>query len=763
MSKNLLVVESGGKIDNLKQILGPNWIVKASGGHIRDMPRTSIGVNKDTLAIEYEVSDKGDRIIRELSGILPTVDRVVLATDDDREGEAIADHLRTCLNLKVGSYERCTFKAITKDLVISGLENTREINEELVIAQTFRRIIDRLVGFESTQALQIKTGIWSVVGRVQTPTLWLIVDRDREIESFVSQTHYGMKLKTKDEWSCLLNTKASGLEDENGYWLDKALAQSVASKLKTLKVVKSDRTKSETKPPNAFKTTTMQQAGINKLGVSGKEVMELASILYNEGLITYIRTDDESMSDEGYDSICDYVTKERPDLTLFGSKRSPAGKKSANAQEAHECIRPADFSLDKIVASGQITAQHVALYKLVYERALASQLDNAIIEGIKLTLEGEHDGKKYTFDASNSETTYKGWRLLTEKDDSQEDEDAEDGDNSGKVPLLDKGKVVAIDSGSLVTKKTSPPPSYTEVRLIAEMEKRGIGRPSTYQSIIGKLDAKGHGYVKTATKNKRAILVSTPLGRQLIDNIDDSLGKGVLNIKYTQEMEDNLDKVAHGCEDPNEIMFNFIQQLDKENEQLTKNPTHPCGMPDCKGSMVRGKSKKTKKFYWRCILKDCTNIVNDDGGKPGVSFQEKKAIKIKEYSKEDGTPMYPCPKCKSAIIGIDGKYGMFWPCSKENDPECDYSTKDDGGKPMSAQKVAELTAVRDKATAEAVELSTTNDGKTALWDCTLCKSMVLKRKSKAGKWWFKCSSKACGARYWPDDKDEPKLAEPMTD
>ena len=762
--ENVLIVESSGKLEKLKSILGPTWFIKASGGHIRDMPRTSLGVNRETLDVEYEVTDRGKKVINDLLEVIPNAKRVVLASDPDREGEAIADHLRTCLNLKKGEYERCAFDEITKEGVLKAMANPREIDEELVTAQKFRRIIDRIVGFTSSDALRIKTGIWTVVGRVQTPALWLIVTRDREIESFVSQTHYSAKLNTKDSWSCLLNTKLSNLENEHGYWLDKAEAQNVADKIKSLKVKNSQRTQAVAKPPNAFKTTTLQKAGINRLGITGKEVMDLASVLYNEGLITYIRTDDERMSDEGYNSLCSYVNKSRTDLDLFGSKRSPKGKKAANAQEAHECVRPTDFSVDDISVGGQITQKHVDLYKLIHERALASQLKDSRSEGVKLTLEGELEGKKYIFEASSSELVYLGWKAVTAKDTSLEDEDEDkESDKDGKVPMLDVGKIVETPNGSLVTKKTAPPAYYNETKLIDELEKRGIGRPSTYQAILNKLNKTGHGYVKSTTKNKRPIIVSTKKGQKLIDDIADSLGQGVLNIKYTQEMEDNLDKVAGGCENPNEFMFDFMERLEKENAALTANPVHLCGMPDCKGSMVRRTSKKTKKLFWCCILKDCKNIVADDDGKPGVSFEEKKALKIKEYSNADGTPKFPCPKCKSALIGIDGKWGLFWPCSKDKDPECDYTTKDDGGKPMSLEKRAQIDAERQKAELEAISISTTSDGKTPLWECTLCKSMVVKRKSKAGNWWFKCAGKDCGARYWGDKDDNPKLAEPITD
>ncbi|MBO6225233.1 MAG: type I DNA topoisomerase [Psychrobacter sp.] len=765
MSKeNILIVESKGKVEHLQEILGPTWFIKPSGGHIRDMPQRELGVNTETLEIEYEISARGARFIKEITPLIANAKRIVLATDPDREGEAIADHLRTCLNLKIGDYQRCAFDEITHEGVLKAINNPREIDEDLVTAQTFRRIIDRLVGFTSTRALQIKTGIWSVVGRVQTPALWLIVTRDREIESFTSQTHYSTRLKTKDSWSCLLNTKLSNLENENGYWLDKEKAQQVADKIKSVKVIKSDETKSVAAPPNAFKTTTMQKAGINMLGVSGKEVMDLAGVLYNEGLITYIRTDDERMSDEGYKSLSDYVANLRSDLKLFGSKRSPKGKQAANAQEAHECIRPTDFSVDKLTVGGQLTQQHVDLYNMIHERALASQLEDAISKGVKLTLEGELDGKKYIFEASSSQIAYLGWKTLTAKDASLEEEEEEEEGKNGKIPLLSKGKLVEIESGSLVTRKTSPPISFNEVRLIDELERRGIGRPSTYQTIVGKIDtATGHSYVRSTTKNKKSILVSTPLGRQLIDSIEDSLGQGVLNIQYTQEMEDNLDIVSGGCENPNKFMFDFIKQLEIENNALTKNPLHPCGMPDCNSSMIRGKSKTTNNFYWRCIRKECGNIVGDDDGKPGLSFKAKKAMKVKEYSNADGTPKFPCPKCKSAIIGVEGKWGLFWPCSQVNDEKCDYTTKDDNGKPMSMQKVAELAAARKKSEDEAISISTTSDGKTPLWECSLCKSMVVKRKSKAGSWWFKCEGQDCNTRYWGDKDGNPKLDEPIDD
>lgn len=760
--KNVLIVESGGKVDTIKKILGSDWDVAACGGHVRDMPQSGAGFNHETLEIEYELTEKGKRSLSKLKAVTSDATRIVLAMDPDREGEAIADDLRICMNLKENTYERVTFNAITKDVILDALNKTRGIDYELVMAQKFRRMIDRVVGWDSTKAVQIKTGLWKVVGRVQTPALALVVERDLEIENFKSQTHYGVKLKTKDDWTCSLNTKESGLENEFGYWLNKDKAEELSKKIKNVKVINSKQTESKSPPPNAFKTTTMQIAGINKLKIKGKEVMELASALYEEGLITYIRTDDERMADEGYESLSTYVKKSRQDLTLSKVKRDPKGKKAANMQEAHECVRPTDFNVEKISVNGKITQKHVDLYRMIFDRALASQLDDAIISGVKLTLEADHEGVKYIFMASSSDVSYLGWRKVTEKDDSiEEGDDSEETD--GKVPLLDKGKLVAIDSGSLLTKKTSPPPNYTEPKLIIDMERLGIGRPSTYQSIVSKLNKEGHGYLKTTSKNKREILVSTKGGRDLIKSIEGTLGDGVLNIVYTQEMEDNLDKVSGGCENPKEIMFDFMRRLAEENQMLTGNPTYKCEMPDCNGSLMQGRSKKTKKLFWRCIVRDCKNIVNDEGDIPGVSFEVKRAKDIKDYSNDDGSPKFPCPNCESAIIKVEGKYGDFWPCSKTNDPDCNYKTKDDGGKPMSDERAKELDLEKEKRELEAITLSTGKDGKTPLWECSNCKGMVVKRPTKKGGWWFKCSSKECSTRYWSDNNGEPKLSEPIKD
>ena len=767
MAENLIIIESGGKINTLKKILGPTWDVTACGGHIRDMPRNEMGFNLETLEINYEISEKGQRALNSLRPKVKAAKRIVLAMDKDREGEAIADGLKECLELKDSDYERCTYHAVTKEQVLKALSEPRKIDYDMVRAQNYRRMIDRLVGYDSTAAVQIKTGIWSVVGRVQTPALNMVVARDLEIESFVSTTHYSVRLKTKDQWSCSLDTKISGLEDDNGYWLAKAKANEVASKIKSIKVVNLSKTQTKTPPPNAFKTTTMQQTGINKLGITGKEVMDLAGVLYNEGFITYLRTDDESMSDEGYDSLCQYVNQVRKDLTLNSSKRDPKGKKAANIQEAHECIRPTDFMQDKLTVSNTLTEKHIALYNLIYQRALASQLDDAVIAGIKLTLEGDLDGKKYTFTASSSEVSYLGWRKLTAKDDSVEDEDDDDlkEGQDGKIPLLEKGKLVQVESGEILTKKTKPPANFTEIKLIGEMERVGIGRPSTYQAIVTKLNKEGHGYVKDAKKNKRNIIVSTKNGRDLIKSIEGTLGDGVLNTHYTKEMESSLDAVAGGMANPEAIMFEFIKRLKDENEMLMSNPMHKCTMPDCNSSMIQGRSKKTKKLFWRCLRQECKNIVNDEDGAPGASFEAKRALKIKEFSNADGTPKYPCPECASALIEIEGKWGSFWPCSKQNNASCTYKAKDDCGKPMSVEKEKALNDERAVKEAEAITRSTAEDGKTPLWECSECKGMVVQRESKSGNWWYACANKDCGTRYWgeKDDKAIPDLSAPIKD
>lgn len=760
MAKNVIVIESQGKIKTIKKILGPDWTVLPSGGHVRDMAKGGDGFDRETLEIHYVMSDRGKANLNRIKNAIVGADRIVIASDADREGEAIADHLITLLHLKEGEYDRCSFQEISEESIKHALANPEPLKEGKVMAQRFRRIIDRAVGFDSTKALQVKTGLWTPIGRVQTPALWMVVTRDREIESHKTKRHYSVRLNTQDGWSCTLNTKLSKLGGTENQWEDKEKAESLALSTKSVKVVKSEETTNNTPPPNAFKTTTLQKAGINTLGVTGEEVMNLASTLYDNGYITYIRTDDERISDAGYALICDYVRDKRPDLNLFGTKRTPTGKKAANAQEAHECIRAVDFSIDEIKIEGDITEKHAALYKIIHQRALASQLDDARSEGVKLTLEGEHEGVKYTFIASSSEMVYAGWKALTSKDEADDDDGdggATDSDDSASgVPLLAQGKVVDIKSGDLLTRDTKPAKPYTENSLITEMEKIGIGRPSTYQTIVGKL-TKGHAYIDVKSKNKRRVLLSNANGRKLIDNLESSLGQGILNIKYTKEMEDGLDEVEAGLDNPNQMVFDFLKRLDEENAQLMKDPIHKCKADGCNGSLVRGVSAKTKTPYWRCINDGCKYIVGDDNMKPGISYAAEKAALRKLYSNADGSPKYPCPKCQSHVVGIKGKFGLFWLCSREKDPECKHKVADDDGKPMSAEKIA----ARAKAQKETIERSTAEDGTTPLWNCINCNEMILKRKAASGNWWFACKSRDCGARYWPtdaaDENCEPKL------
>lgn len=230
-------------------------------------------------------------------------------------------------------------------------------------------------------------------------------------------------------------------------------------------------------------------------------------------------------------------------------------------------------------------------------------------------------------------------------------------------------------------------------------------------------------------------------------------------------MESSLDAVAGGMAKPEAIMFEFIKRLKDENEMLMSNPMHKCTMPDCNSSMIQGRSKKTKKLFWRCLRQECKNIVNDEDGAPGASFEAKRALKIKEFSNADGTPKYPCPECASALIEIEGKWGSFWPCSKQNNASCTYKAKDDCGKPMSVEKDKALNDERAVKEAEAITRSTAEDGKTPLWECSACKGMVVQRESKSGNWWYACANKDCGTRYWgeKDDKAIPDLSAPIKD
>lgn len=510
MCAKLLILESPGKVKKVQEILGPGWKVTASVGHVRDLPVKEMGVAAPDFKPQYIPTDRGKDVLSRLAGMVKNAEEVFLATDPDREGEAIAWHLQDVLKLK--NAKRVTYTEITEAAIRAALSAPRSIDMAQVAAQEGRRVLDRFCGYMVSGPLSNATGEKLSAGRVQSPAVRLVVDREKEIKAFSSTTHYGAELTFEnvdnitDGWKAVFLVKlwlpdsAAGQE----YLLDKSLAEKAAA-LRALDVLDCKESESHTAPPAPFTTSTLQQAASSSLKFTPKQTMQLAQRLYEQGAITYMRTDSPNLSQEAVHAIRAYCeTKGWPLVETPRTWKSKEG-----AQEAHEAIRPTHIEIEE---AGE-TADEKALYRLIRLRSLACQLEDAVYAVRTLQLGAEMDGKQALFEAKGRTLLSQGWKVLADQENGPcaEGEGAEEGEKEplNPVPAMKPGTKATALTGTVTTKKTKPAARFTEASLIRELEKRGIGRPSTYAAIIDTISSRK--YVAT----EKRFLVPTPLGKRL--------------------------------------------------------------------------------------------------------------------------------------------------------------------------------------------------------------------------------------------------------
>ncbi len=522
----LLIVESPGKVKKVQSILGSGWKVAASVGHVRDLPVRELGVSLPDFTPDYAPTDRGKDVLKRLAALVKTADAVYLATDPDREGEAIAWHLSDALKLKKPL--RVTFDSITKSAIEPAIKNPRSLDMALVSAQEARRVLDRLCGYLVSGPLSKAAAERLSAGRVQSPALRLVVERERVIRDFQSVTHYGAELVFED-WKASWITKP-WLQGGAEYLTDKALAEKAAV-LRSLTVDSCQESESRAKPPAPFTTSTLQQAASNALKISPKEIMALAQRLYESGFITYMRTDSPNLSDEAVKEIREYANAQK--LPLADKPR--VWKSKDGAQEAHEAVRPTHIEVEE---AGE-TENEKALYRLIRVRALASQLADAVfaVRTLRLSapLDGPISGKAAEFEARGRTLTEPGWKTVLFDDDTADENDAEP---ANPVPLLNAGDTVTAADGRLLTKKTKPPTRFTEASLVKELENRGIGRPATFAAIVETIVRRE--YVRTEKRQ----LVPTPLGEKATALLAGAFS--FTDYAFTSEMESSLDAIAGG-------------------------------------------------------------------------------------------------------------------------------------------------------------------------------------------------------------------------
>ena len=641
--KNLVIVESPSKSKTIEKYLGKDYKVVSSKGHIRDLAtkgKYGLGVDiEHEFKPTYEIIKGKKKMVSELKKDIKASDMVFLATDPDREGEAISWHLKDELGIDDSKYERVVFNEITKDTVINAFKHARKIDEDLVHSQETRRILDRIIGFRLSKLMQSKTGGKSA-GRVQSVAVKLVVDREREIEAFVKEEYYTITAKFNDFTADLEKYKDKKVEMHNELEADEILKK-LSNVFKIEDVSKKEK-KRQSKPP--FITSTLQQEASTKLGFTAKKTMSLAQKLYEGvdlqdetvGLITYMRTDSIRLSDEFVKSAYKFIETKYGTEYLGVVKKS---KKTENVQDAHEAIRPTSITRTPEAVKSYLSNDEFKLYSMIYKRALSSLMKDAKEEVTSVVL----DNNDYKFKTTGSIIKFDGY-LKGYGD--YEDKDIK------LLPPFDKYKTNVLVSNEIIKEQhfTKPKPRYTEAKLIKEMEDLGIGRPSTYAKTMENIVDRG--YVKVEDKK----FVPTEIGFEVTDKLQEYFSN-LINVKYTANMENDLDKIADG----KLIWYNLLDGFYKEFEpmlenafdKMEKNKPEQTGevCPNCNSPLVIRTGK-----YGKFVA--CSNY-------PTCKYVKKEEKAIVEV----GT----CPECGNKIIEKRTKKGkIFYGCS--NYPTCKYAT-----------------------------------------------------------------------------------------
>ena len=639
MGKKLVIVESPTKVKSIGKYLGSDYVVSSSKGHIRDLStkgKYGFGVDiEDNFKPNYTTIKGKKKVIDELKKEAKKADKVYLATDLDREGEAIAWHLYDVLGLKDENYSRVVFNEITKNTILEAIKNERKIDKDLVNSQETRRILDRIIGFRLSKLIQSKTD-GSSAGRVQSVALKLIVDKEREIEAFSPVEYWTITADFNDFKADLFKYKTKKIEIKTEAEADNILSK--LSKAFEIEDIEKKLKNKSSRPP--FTTSTLQQTASNKLRFSSRKTMQVAQRLYEgidletetTGLITYMRTDSIRLSNEFVASCYNFIENKYGEEFKGAVKVS---KKTENVQDAHEGIRPTDINRTPESIKKYLSDDEYKLYRLIYYRALASVMAPAKVEGTTVIL----NNNDYKFKATGQIIVFEGYLKAYKDYESTEDT---------ILPPFDKYKSNVIVSTDITKEQhfTEPPARYTEAKLIKEMDDLGIGRPSTYATIIDNI--KKRGYVNLVERK----FVPTEIGFEVTDKLQEFFSN-LINVEYTANMETDLDKIAEGKEIWYKVLDEFYKKFEPSvKEAFDKMPKKEAELagedcPNCGHPLVIRKGKYG-------TFTACSN------------FPECKYIK---QEKKEEIEICDCPKCDGKIIEKKTRRGkIFFGCN--NYPKC---------------------------------------------------------------------------------------------
>ena len=669
---NLVIVESPSKASTIKSYLGSNYKVIASKGHVRDLPKSSLGVDIDNNfeAHYINIRGKGD-LIKDIKKDAKNATKVFLATDPDREGEAISWHLAECLGIPIENTRRVTFNEITKTAVKAAIKNPTQIDMNLVNAQQARRILDRIVGYKLSPLLwkKVKSGLSA--GRVQSVATRIIVDREEEIRAFVPVEYWTIAAILNDAGKTF-TVHFYGDEKGKIKLENEAMAMNVINSLdKDAFVVTSVKRGTKSKAPAPpFTTSTLQQDASQKLGFRSQRVMKIAQELYEgvnvgadrggvQGLITYMRTDSLRISEDAQNAAREFISAK------YGEKFCPSKprvyKAKSGAQDAHEAIRPSRIDLEPALIKDHLTNEQYKLYKLIWDRFTASQMQSATLS----TLSVDFNNNGYVFKTSGYSVTFPGYMAVYEEgeDDTKRGADDPVEERDIKIPDLSEGQVLSTDKIVPDQHFTEPPSRYTEKSLIKFLDEKGIGRPSTYAPIISTIISRE--YVKMDGKT----FIPTQLGEVTTKLMKNSFAD-IVDIKFTATMEDLLDSIERGENTTEKVLGNFWSEFEKELLEAEEN---------AEKTGVKTQVEETDIICEKCgskmIVRNgrygkfaaCPNFPKCRNTKPLETEENKEEAKTENIIVEG----MKCDVCGSDMVLRTGKYGAFYACSQY--PKCKFT------------------------------------------------------------------------------------------
>lgn len=717
MADNLVIVESPGKVKSIGKFLGKGYKVEASVGHIRDLPKSQMGVDiENNFEPKYiTIRGKGD-VISKLKKEAKNAKKIFLATDPDREGEAISWHLANILNIDEDQKCRVTFNEITQNAVKSAIKQPREIDMDLVDAQQARRVLDRIVGYKISPLLWKKVKKGLSAGRVQSVATKLICDREEEIENFVAQEYWSIisklaKPKAAPNFEAKFYGTGDGKIELTNEEQVKAILEEIKDSKYTVQKVKEQEKKKAAAAP--FITSTMQQEASRKLGFTTKRTMMVAQQLYegveikgrgSVGLITYMRTDSTRISPEAQTEAKEYINKKYGPEYVPNTPRIYKNKSAS--QDAHEAIRPSYVELTPDDLKNSLNSEQYKLYKLIWSRFIASQMSSAVYDTVSADIYAD----KYIFKANGSKVKFPGFMVLYIEG---RDEDTEEEEN--RLPELKEGDVLELKGNTPKQHFTQPPPRYTEATLVRALEEKGIGRPSTYAPTITTILSRGYVY------KEKKLLVPAELGK-IVNDIMKKHFKDIVDVEFTAQMENELDEVAEGEKPWKNVLKDFYASFGgvlKQAEESIGDVELPVEVSDVKcdkcGRFMVVKRGRFGTFLACPGFPECRNtkpIVEDAGvtcplcqGKVLI----KKTRKGRKYIGCENNPECSfmswdmpskenCPVCGAFMLQKSGGKNQTLICSNENCPSNAQAAKKEA-EPKKNAKAGRTAAVKEKVTA----------------------------------------------------------------